>query len=94
MGFRTSTQARAAAHLSWAKTPDRDARTAPGREAALAKLEAEVDPDGRMSPKDRRKAAMNAQKARMLSMSQKGVDARQAKRRAAAKRLRTEADAP
>jgi hypothetical protein len=80
MPFRTSTQARAAAHASWAKTPDRAART---REAALAKFEREVDPDRKMSAGDRRKAAVNAQKARMNAMSQKGVDARQRKRAAA-----------
>jgi hypothetical protein len=82
MGFGSSTQARAASHLSWAKTTDRAARTLPGREAALANLEAELDPDGLMSPKDRRKAAINAQKAHMNAMSAKGVAARQAKRRA------------
>lgn len=79
MPFRTRTQARAAAHESWAHTSNRSARTAPGRKAALAKLEREVDPDGRMSQKDRAKAAINAQKARMFAISQKGVDARRAK---------------
>lgn len=82
MPFRTSTQARAAAHASWAKTADRAARTAKAREAALAKFEREVDPDNKMSARDRRKAAVNAQKARMNAMSQKGVDARPRKRRA------------
>ncbi len=81
MPFRTSSQARAAVHTSWARTPDRAARTAPAREARLAKLEAEVDPDHKMSPADRRKAVVNAEKARLLVMSQKGVDARRAKAR-------------
>jgi hypothetical protein len=45
MPFRTPAEAKAAAHLSWAKTVDREARTAAGREAALAKLLVEVDPD-------------------------------------------------
>lgn len=82
MPFRTSTQARAAAHASWAKTPDRAARTAKAREAAVAKFERGVDPDNTMSPADRRKAAVNAQKAHMYAMSQKGVDKRKAKRAA------------
>jgi hypothetical protein len=80
MPFRSSAQARAAAHSSWAKTPDRAARTAAGREAAVARFEREVDPDGRMTAGDRRKAAVNAQRAHIYAMSQKGVDARQAKR--------------
>jgi hypothetical protein len=82
MPFRSSTQARAAVHSSWAKTVDRAARTAPAREAALRKLEEAVDPKGKMSPADRRKAAINAQKARMLALSQKGNDARRAKKAA------------
>jgi hypothetical protein len=80
MPFRSSTQARAAAHSSWARTPDRAARTAKAREAAVAKFERDVDPDGVMSPADRRKAAVNAQRAHMYAMSQKGVDKRKAKR--------------
>jgi hypothetical protein len=80
LAFRTSTQARAAAHGSWAKTPDRAERTRPGREAARAKRELEVDPDGLMTPGDRRKAAENLRKQRLLEASQKGVDRRQAKR--------------
>ncbi|QNJ91521.1 hypothetical protein HZU40_09695 [Mycolicibacterium fluoranthenivorans] len=89
MPFRTRTQARAAAHASWAKTADRAARTAKAREAAIARFEREVDPDQRMSPRDRRKAATNAQRAHMLAMSQKGVDKRSAKR--AAKQAGSEA---
>ena len=83
MPFRTRTQARAAVHQSWANTPDRAARTAAAREAYRARLEAEVDPDGLMKPRDRAKAAENLRKARLLKASQKGVDARQARRKAA-----------
>jgi hypothetical protein len=64
--FRTKTQAAAAAHESWAATPDRSARTLAAREAYLAKLEAQVDPDGVMSDADRRKAAANKRKANLL----------------------------
>ncbi len=86
MSFRTSSQARAAAHTSWARTPDRTARTEKARAAAKANLEREVDPYGRMSPKDRAKAVKNAQAARMHTLSQKGVDARQRQRAKARKK--------
>ena len=84
MGFKRGTEASARAHRSWARTVDRDARTRPGREAAQAKLEAEVDPDHRMSPATRRKAIRNAQIARMKELSAKGVEAR--RKKAAARR--------
>ncbi len=82
MAFRTRTQARAAAHESWARTPDRTARTAAARAAAMAKLEAEVDPDRVMSPGDRRKAAENRRKAQLLLASQKAADERVFKKQA------------
>ena len=40
--------ARLAAHESWARTPDRTARTAPARDAFLAKFEDLVDPDHKL----------------------------------------------
>ena len=45
-----------------------------------------MDPYGRMSPKDRAKAVKNAQAARMHTLSQKGVDARQRQRAKARKK--------
>lgn len=80
MAFRDSNQAARVAHQRWAKVTDRSEATRPGREAALAKLEAEVDPDGVMSPRDRRRAARNAQAAHMLLMSERGNAARRRKR--------------
>jgi hypothetical protein len=74
--FRTRPQAAAAAHDSWSRTLNREERTRPAREAMLAKLEREVDPDGLMSPTDRRKAAENKRKAQLLWASQKAADAR------------------
>jgi hypothetical protein len=71
--------ARAAVYQSWANTPDRAARTAPAREAYLAKLEAQVDPDGVMTPRDRRKAARAQQMAHLMRASQKAADARRKK---------------
>jgi hypothetical protein len=45
--------ARIAAEISWARTPDRTARTRPAREAFLKRFEKEVDPDGTLSPQER-----------------------------------------
>lgn len=86
----TSRNARAAAHGSWANTPDRDARTLPGREAARAKLEAEVEAklrarDPHVTPADVAKAVKSAETARMFALSAKGVAAGQAKRAVAKK---------
>jgi hypothetical protein len=77
--FNTRT-ARAASHRSWSKTVDRDQRTLPGREAARAKLEGSVDPDGLMTPETRRKAIVNAKKDQMIRLSELGVAARRRKR--------------
>jgi hypothetical protein len=77
----TRNQARAAVHQSWANTQDRAERTRPAREAYRAKLEKAVDPDGKMTPRDRKKAAENQRRANLLKASQKGVKARRAKRR-------------
>jgi hypothetical protein len=77
MPFTSSGRAAGAAHESWANTVDRGQRTQKAREAALAALEREVDPDGLMSPADRRKAAMNRRTARLLLGAAK---ARKAKR--------------
>jgi hypothetical protein len=43
-------------HTSWANTSDRTARTAPGRNAALAAILAKLDPDGVMTPEQQRNA--------------------------------------
>jgi hypothetical protein len=83
MPFKSKNAARAAAHGSWVKTPDRSARTAPARAAMQAKREREVDPDGLMTPQDRAKAAENLRMKQLLVASQKAVDRRQAKRAAA-----------
>jgi len=75
--------ARLGAHVSWARTPIRAERMAPANEAREARWERLVDPDGAMSPEDRRKAAASARKAYYLELSRKGVEARRRKREAA-----------
>lgn len=69
-------RARMAAHQSWANTPDRKARTARAREAALTRFEREVDPDGMLDPVERAKRAESAQKAYMTRLSYKASVAR------------------
>ncbi|WP_410652138.1 hypothetical protein [Amycolatopsis sp. cmx-4-54] len=78
-----TTQTRAAAHRSWARTPDRSRRTAPARTAAEARFEHEVDPDGVMPPRARAMAAESARKAYFGELAQKSVAARARKRKAA-----------
>lgn len=65
-----------AALESWAKTPDRSARTRKAREAMDRRFEQEVDPDGVMSPADRAKAVENARKAYYLRLAQASAAAR------------------
>jgi len=63
------TASRKAAHMSWAKTPNRAARTQAARQAFRDKFLEQVDPDKRMSPSDRAKAAENARIAYYLAGS-------------------------
>jgi uncharacterized protein with PIN domain len=65
-------------------TDDRSARTAPGREAAFSRYEAQVDPEGKLDPAERRLRARYLQRAHMAELSVKAAQARRAK--AAAKR--------
>jgi hypothetical protein len=64
------------AHNSWARTDDRAARTAPGRNAAFARFEREVDPDGTLDPDERHRRARHLQKAYMARLSLKAAQAR------------------
>ncbi len=56
---------RLGAHLSWARTADRAARTRPARQAFLARFDRQVDPDGQLSPEERAVRAEHALKAQM-----------------------------
>jgi hypothetical protein len=78
-----SAQHRVAAFTSWANTPDRNARTAPARRAARERFEKQVDPEGRLSPEARTKAAEAAYRAHMIRLSIKAAESR--RRKAAAK---------
>lgn len=65
-----------ASHESWAKTPDRAARTAPARAAMMAKFEQEVDPHNELSPQERAKRAENAKSAYYRRLALKSARAR------------------
>lgn len=77
-----SMRARVAVHTSWAHTPDRTARTAPARDAAFARFERQVDPDGVLPAEERRQRAEHLRKAEMQRLALKSAQARR-KRRAA-----------
>jgi hypothetical protein len=72
--------ARIAAHRSWANTIDASARTANGRAAAWARFEREVDPEGVLSPEERRRRAGHARKAYFTDLALRSARARAAKK--------------
>lgn len=75
-----SLRARLAAHASWAKTPDRVARTSHGTQAFLERFERKVDPERELPPEVRREMAMHARTAYMLQLAQRSAAARRRKR--------------
>jgi hypothetical protein len=68
--------ARLAAHKSWATTQNRTARTAPARDAFLARFEDEVDPRRELTPEERAKRATSARRAYFLGLALKSSQAR------------------
>lgn len=70
---------RIGAHVSWANTSDRAARTAPARAAALARFEREVDPDSALSPDERARRAEHARKAYFARLALKSAESRRRK---------------
>ena len=68
-------------HISWARTVDRSARTAPGRAASVARW-LDLVPAEITDPADRERAAAHLRKAHLLSMNRKSVESR-ARRKAA-----------
>ena len=72
-------RARLAAHTMHAQ---HDARrtTASGRAAFLARFEAEVDPDGKLAPEERRRRAEHARRAYFTRLALASAKARRAKR--------------
>ena len=73
-----------AAQTSWANTTDRTRRTRPARDALLAKIEQQVDPDGVMDPVTRAKAVDNARSAYFRRLALLSAQARRRETRAGA----------
>lgn len=71
---------RIGAHESWAHTPDRAARTAPGRAAFAAKFERLADPDGTLPPRERAIRAEHLRKAHFHRLALASARARRRSR--------------
>uniref|UniRef100_A1UIV3 Uncharacterized protein n=1 Tax=Mycobacterium sp. (strain KMS) TaxID=189918 RepID=A1UIV3_MYCSK len=69
-------RSRHAAHLSWARTEDRTARSEPGRRAADARFEKQVDPSGVLTPAERAKRAASARAAFYADIQRRSLAAR------------------
>lgn len=75
-----SLRARLAAHVSWANTADRAARTAAARKAAMDRFDRQVDPDGVLPPQERARRAAHARKAYFARLALRSANARRARR--------------
>lgn len=71
-----SLRARVAAEASWAKTPDRQARTAAARQAQLDRFEKMADPDGTMDPAERAQKAAHLRREHYTRMAYRSSIAR------------------
>ena len=74
-----SLRARLAAYAMHAQHDSRHT-SAPGRAAFLARFEADVDPEGRLDPEERRRRAEHARSAYFARLALASVAARRAKR--------------
>jgi hypothetical protein len=69
-------RARMAVHISWARTHDPKARTAPARTAFLQRFDREVDPEGILPAEERRRRAAHARKAYFTGLALRSAMAR------------------
>lgn len=72
------------AHTSWANTADRSKRTAPARNAMLAKFEHQVDPEKKLLPAERAKRAESAKRAYFQRLALKSAQSRRRAKEATA----------
>lgn len=70
---------RLGAYQKWARTADRTEATAPARTAFLARFEAEVDPEGILSPAERERRAGWARRAYFTRLALASAKARRRK---------------
>jgi hypothetical protein len=75
-----SLRTRRAAHLSWANTDDRRARTAPARKAFEDSFSRKADPDGVLSVAERERRAEHLRKAFYAELSRNSAQARRIKK--------------
>ncbi len=68
-----------AADRRWAFEPDRAAATAPARKAFNDRFERLVDPEGKLSPQERAKRAVNLRRAHFRSLALASAEARRAR---------------
>lgn len=71
-----SLASRMGAHMSWANTEDRPARTLAARRAFIDKFEKLADPDGVLLPAERAKRAESLRKAHYSRLALKSAQAR------------------
>jgi hypothetical protein len=64
------------AHISWARTEDRSARTANARNTFLNRFDKQVDPDGTLLPAERARRSVHARKAYFSRLALKSAQAR------------------
>jgi len=69
-----------AAYSSWARTPDRAARTASARKAMYGKFAREVDPDGVLDEAELARRVTAARKAYFARLALASVQARRRRR--------------
>ena len=81
-------KAQVGAYRSWAATPDRTARTEPGRTAFRENLERAVDPDMKLPESARQKMVDASIKAYYRELALRSVEARRAGRAVGAARAR------
>lgn len=60
---------RAAALDRWSREPDRKAATEPARRGRRARIEKEIDPDGRLAPDELARRVDSALRAEMIRLS-------------------------
>ncbi|TMC08296.1 MAG: hypothetical protein E6J41_13905 [Chloroflexi bacterium] len=68
------------AFSKWAATEDRTAATSPARAAFMRRFELEVDPAGKLDPRERSKRAEFARRAYMTRLALRSVATRRARR--------------
>ena len=74
-----SRRARIAAHVSWANTANRAARTAPATRGFLARFEHQVDPQAVLPAEVREQMARHARRAHMLRLAVRSIEARRSR---------------